>query len=194
MSKKKLIIGGVVVLVVLAAIGASGGSKNEPAGTIATPSPGASTVAQSPDAVATDAPTEVAPSATAAGAYKVGDRIKLGDEEYFAVVEVDPAFKGDGVFKPEADKLWVAALVEIEGINPSGASYNPFFFKVRDEQGFEYNFAAFGKEPALKSGNDLKPGQKVKGWMTFEVLKTVKALTLIYTPGFLGEPVEVVLK
>ena len=106
-------------------------------------------------------------------------------------VEVD---HGDGVFKPEADKLWVAALVEIEGINPSGASYNPFFFKVRDEQGFEYNFAAFGKEPALKSGNDLKPGQKVKGWMTFEVLKTVKALTLIYTPGFLGEPVEVVLK
>jgi len=198
-SKKKLIIGGVVVLVVLVAIGASGGSKNEPAGTVATPSPGASAVAgspvaESPGAVATHTPTDAAPSATAAGVYKVGDRIKLDDEEYFAVVEVDPAFKGDKVFKPEAGKLWVAALVEIEGINPDGASYNPFFFKVRDEQGFEYNFAAFGREPALKSGNDLKPGQKVKGWMTFEVPKTVKALTLVYTPGFMGEPVEVVLE
>jgi len=193
LSKRNLIIGGVVVLVVLVAIGASGGSKNEPAGSVATPSPDASAVAQSPAAEATDAPSDAAPSATAAGAYRVGDRIKLDDEEYFAVVQVDPAFKGDKIFKPEAGKLWVAALVEIEGINPNGASYNPFFFKVRDEQGFEYNFAAFGKEPALKSGNDLKPGQKVKGWMTFEVPKTAKALTLVYTPGFLGEPVEVAL-
>lgn len=180
MSKRNLIIGGVAVVVVLAAIGASaGGSDNTPAGTVGTPPAGA-----------TAQPQATAPST---GGYKVGDRIKLGDEQYFAVVEVDPAYAGTDIFKPDADELWLAALVEIEGINPDGASYNPFYFKVRDEQGFEYNFAAFGKEPTLQSSNELKPGQKVKGWMTFEVPKTAKTLTLIYTPGFLGEPVEVAL-
>lgn len=192
MSKRNIIIGAVVVVVVLAAIGAaSGGSSNTPAGTVATPTPGASTAEATP--ATSEAPAETPAAATPAGAYKVGDRIKLDDEEYFAVAEVDPAYKGTDVFKPDADKLWVATLVEIEGINPNGASYNPFYFKVRDGEGFEYNFAAFGKEPQLQSSNDLKPGQKVKGWMTFEVPKTAKNLTLVYTPGFLGEPVEVAL-
>ena len=192
MSKKRAVIGGVVVLVVLAAIAASGGSGNAPAGTVATQSPGAFAAAQSSGA--TDTPSAAPPSATSAGAYKVGDRIKVGDEEYFTVSQVVPAFPGNDVFKPAADKRWVAALVEIEGINPSGATYNPFYFKVRDEQGFEYNFAPFGKEPSLQSGNDLMPGHMVKGWMTFEVPATAKTLTLVYTPGFLGETVEVVLK
>jgi hypothetical protein len=193
MSRRNLIIGGVVVVVVLAAIGASMGSQNEPAGTVGSPSPGAaaSPVPTAAGVVPTDAPASVEPSPT--GAYAVGDRVKLGDEEYFGVSEVDLDFPGTDLLKPEAGKLWIAALVEIEGINPDGATYNPFFFKVRDEEGFEYNFNAFGKDPQLQSGNELKPGQKVKGWMTFEVPATAKKFTLIYTPGFVGEPVEVAL-
>lgn len=194
MSKRNIIIGAVVVVVVLAAIGAaSGGSGNTPAGSVATPTPETAATAGGETPATSEAPADTPAAATPAGAYKVGDRIKLDDEEYFAVVEVDPAYKGTDVFKPDADKLWVATLVEIEGINPNGASYNPFYFKVRDGEGFEYNFAAFGKEPQLQSSNDLKPGQKVKGWMTFEVPKTAEKLTLVYTPGFLGEPVEVAL-
>lgn len=192
MSKRNIIIGVVAVVVVLAAIGAaSGGSGNTPAGTVAPATPGVSTAEVTP--ATSDAPAETPTTATPAGAYKVGDRINLDDEQYFAVVQVDPAFKGDGVFKPDADKLWVATLVEIEGINPNGASYNPFYFKIRDGEGFEYNFSAFGKEPQLQSSNDLKPGQKVKGWVTFEVPKTAKNLTLVYSPGFMAEPVEVAL-
>jgi hypothetical protein len=119
--------------------------------------------------------------------------VKLGEEEYFAVIQVDANVKASGLVKPQAGKKWVAALVEIEGINPNGATYNPFFFKVRDAEGFEYNFTPFGKEPQLQSSNDLQPGKKVKGWVNFEVPKGGKAVVLVYTPGFLGEPVEVSL-
>jgi hypothetical protein len=146
-------------------------------------------------AVATTPAASQAPSQAPApsGAYKVGDRVKLGDEEYFAVTQVDPAVKATGAFKPAAGKKWVAALIQIEGINPDGATYNPFYFKARDGDGFEYNFSAFGKEPKLQSGNDLKPGAKVQGWVTFEVPAETKSLTLVYAAGFFADAVEVTL-
>lgn len=187
MRKRNLIIGGVVVVVVLAAIGASAGSPNEPAGNLGTSQPSTTAASVAP----TEAAVSTAPEPS--GAYGIGDRIKLEEEEYFGVAEVDLDVPGTDVIKPAAGSKWVAALVEIEGINPDGATYNPFFFKVRDAEGFEYNFSAFGKEPQLQSSNELKPGQKVKGWVTFEVPDSDGKLTLVYLPGFLGEPVEVAL-
>lgn len=187
MSKRNLIIGGVVAVVVLAAIGASAGSKNEPAGGLATSKPSGQAVSAAP----TEATASSAPKPS--GSYGIGDRIKLDEEEYFGVAEVDLDVPGTAVIKPAAGSKWVAALVEIEGINPDGATYNPLFFKVRDAEGFEYNFSAFGKEPQLQSSNELKPGQKVKGWVTFEVPDSDGKLTLVYLPGFIGEAVEVAL-
>lgn len=114
-----MIIGGVVGVVVLGAIGASMGNQgNTPAGTV--PQGGPSAPASSPAASEAAAPTPE-PSG-----YKTGDRIKLGEEEFFAVVEVDPQVDPTDVFKPDAGNKWVAALVEIEGIDPNGATYNPF--------------------------------------------------------------------
>jgi uncharacterized protein DUF4352 len=186
-SKKRLIIGGVVGVVVLAAIGSSMGNQgNTPAGTVPPPqgpSPTASTAAGSQAAASTPVPST----------YKAGDRIKLGEEEFFAIVEVDPEVKPTDVFKPDAGNKWVAALVEIEGINPDGATYNPFYFKVRDAEGFEFTFSAFGKEPMLQSGNELQPGKKVRGWVTFEIPIASTGLVLIYAPGIFTEPVEVSL-
>lgn len=78
------------------------------------------------------------------------------------------------------------------GVDPSGASYNPFYFKVQDDGGFEYTYNPFGKGPQLAASNDLKPGKIARGWMTFEVPKAAKTLTLINTPDFTGEPVEFV--
>jgi hypothetical protein len=141
------------------------------------------------------APSE--PSAAASvtsDAYTVGDRIQLGNEEYFTVVEVDLAVDTTGmVFQPDAGNKFIAALVAIEGINPEGATYNPFFFTVRDDQGFEYNFSPFGKEPALQSSNDLAPGDVVQGWVNFEVPGTAASFVLVYAPGFFNEPVQVSL-
>jgi hypothetical protein len=122
-------------------------------------------------------------------AYGVGDRVKLGDEEYISLEKAESGYTSDFA-KPKAGNVNVSFLVAFEGINPSGASYNPFYFKVKDDSGFEYNFNAFGKEPQLASSNDLQPGKISRGWITFEVPKAAKTLTLSYSPGFTGEPVE----
>lgn len=136
---------------------------------------------------------DAAPTATTSDAYGIGDRVRIGDQEFFVVLEVDLNVKNDGVFKPDAGNKWIAALVEIEGIDPNGASYNPFYFTLRDGDGFEYNFSAFGKDPALQSSNDLKPGKKVRGWVTFEVPKGATGLLLLYEAGFIADEVEVEL-
>ena len=77
------------------------------------------------------------------------------------------------------------------GSTRTDASYNPFYFKAKDDQGFEYTLNLLGKEPSLKSSNDLQPGARAKGWVTFEVPSTVTSLTVTYTPGLFGEPVVV---
>jgi hypothetical protein len=126
------------------------------------------------------------------GAAKVGDKIKLGDEQYFTVKEVD-RWPGSDFIRPDAGMKFVAVLTQIEGINPEGSSYNPFFFTLRDTDGFEYEFSAFSKEPQLQSSNRLQAGEKVQGWVTFEVPKSTKQVVLIYSPDFFGldEPARV---
>jgi hypothetical protein len=126
------------------------------------------------------------------GTAKVGDKIRLGDSEFFTAKKVI-RWPGQQFLKPEPGNQFVAVLVEIEGIDADGASYNPFYFSVKDPDGFEYNFNAFGKEPQLQSGNQLAPGDKVTGWVTFEVPKKAKRLTLVYSPDVFGldEPARV---
>lgn len=188
MSKGKIIGGVVVAVIVLAAIGSAAAPKNALA---PTSPPTASSVAAASNAAPSVDVTASASAGTAA--YAVGDRVKLGDEEYITIEKAEKGFTSDLV-KPAAGNVNVSFLVAFEGINPSGASYNPFYFKVADENGFEYNYNVFGKDPQLASGNSLQPGKIVRGWMTFEIPKTIKTLTLTYTPNLIGEPVEFVYK
>lgn len=189
MSKKKIIIGAVVVLVVLAAIGSAAGPKN----TLAPSSPPVAVASGSAPAgsgpVSSPAPSTA--GASGAATYGIGDRVKLADEEYITLEKAETGFTSEFA-KPAAGNVNASFLIAFEGINPSGASYNPFYFKAKDASGFEYNFSAFGKDPQLSSSNNLAPGKIARGWMTFEVPKASKTLTLSYTPGFTGEPVEFV--
>jgi hypothetical protein len=179
---KTVLIGGLalVITVVIAACATGPGNTLVPTGT--TPAAGTSNPAVTPGEVATAGPST-------SSSYGVGDRVKLGDEEYITLEKAEVGFTSDFA-KPAAGNVNVSFLLAFEGINPSGASYNPFYFNVKDESGFQYNFSAFGKEPQLASSNDLQPGKIARGWMTFEVPKAAKTLTLAYAPGFGGETVE----
>lgn len=189
MSRGKIIGGVVIAVVVLAAIGStSGGSKNTLAPT--SPPEASSAVVATDAASVTEAPATEAPAeATSPSVYSTGDRVRLGDEEYMTVEKAEKGYTSD-LIKPAAGNINVSFLIAFEGINPSGASYNPFYFKAKDDSGFEYTYSPFGKEPSLSSSNDLQPGKIARGWMTFEIPKSAKTMTLTYTPGFLGEPVE----
>jgi hypothetical protein len=85
-------------------------------------------------------------------------------------------------FKPKAGSVFVAVDVTVESGAATGVSVNPFYTSLRDDQGFTYTATFAGKDPALQSQNDLPRGQKMRGWVTFEVGEGAKGLTFIYKP------------
>lgn len=190
-----LVVIGVVVLIALAAVlqrrpspptgaAASPSPATQTSGAIPTPAPSATQLTPLPTAVGSQQPGSTPPS-TFGTDYSVGDRVQVGDEQFITLAEFEADWKSDNQFiKPDQGNMFVAFLVEFEGINPEGSSYNPFYFSLIDDQAFEYNFSAFGREPSIKSSNELRPGEKARGWITFEIPKTADTGTLVYEPGF----------
>ena len=124
------------------------------------------------------------------------------------VVEIDPdinAVAPAKVSAPQAQRwkqgkgdapsakgnVYVAVLVKIEAVED--ADYSPYYAKIRDASGFEYDWHVIPrKEPSLGSG-ELAPGDSVQGWVTFEVPSaSLKKLTLIYDSVF-GEQIQIPL-
>lgn len=131
-----------------------------------------------------------APSPTVAPGGSVGSKIQIGDFQYVTLVEAEWSESGySEFFAPEDGNVIYAFLLEFEGIDPSGSSYNPFYFDLIAD-GFEFNYSAVGKEPALGSG-DLQPGRTIRGWMSFEAPLT-EQVVLKYEPvlGLEGDTVE----
>jgi len=120
---------------------------------------------------------------------KIGSRVQIGSEQVHVVTKVE-TWKGSTYIKPDKGNVFVAALVKIQALETT--TYNPFWYKVRGPDSFEYQASLFGRDPALGSSNTLQPGRTVQGWVTFEVLKVAASkLTMIYTPGFFTEEVEI---
>jgi hypothetical protein len=71
---------------------------------------------------------------------------------------------------------YVSIHVTIEAMTP--AAYNPFFFKLKDADGAEYQaVGAFSNaKPQLSSGDALPAGQKVSGWVSFDSEAPASAL------------------
>ena len=99
--------------------------------------------------------------------------------------------QGKGLPPPEKGNTYVAVLIKIEAL--ADADYSPYYTKVRDADGFEYDWLVIpAKEPSLGAG-ELAPGDKVQGWVTFEVpSSSVKKLTLVYDSIF-GEQIQIPL-
>jgi hypothetical protein len=124
------------------------------------------------------APTD-APAAAKLG--KVGDTVTQGDYKItLANAEKNTAY---GTFaKAEAGKMFVAIEIIVESGADTGVSVNPFYCKLTDGDAYAYNVNAFGKDPSLSSQNDLPKGEKMRGWVTFEVPDTAKDFVFSYSP------------
>jgi hypothetical protein len=78
--------------------------------------------------------------------------------------------------------IFVAVDVTIQSDKASGVSVNGFYCSLKDGQGFKYSQSFSSKQPSLKSQNDLPKGEKIRGWVTFEVPKTAQGFTFEYNP------------
>lgn len=90
---------------------------------------------------------------------------------------------------PDKGNVFVSALVRIEA--KADSDYSPYYAKVRDGEGFEYDWLIVPRrEPSLGSG-ELAPGDSVQGWVTFEVPRAQAGdLTFLWDSLF-GEQIQV---
>lgn len=97
--------------------------------------------------------------------------------------------------KAKDGNIMVAVDITVGSDKDKGVSSNGLNCNLKDSQGFKYSGAIFGvKNPLLPGQNDIPKGDKVRGWVTFEVPKTATGLTLEYTELFGGVLVKINLE
>lgn len=147
---------------------ATTGPTNTPAPPTATPSP-------RPTATATPNPKP-----------KIGVTTESKGSKY-TVNAVELNVVPVGSSKPPAGKRWVAVDVTQEGVTADD-SFNSFYFFIQDKADYVYDgtfaFGA-GKEPTFNSGK-LSPGQKVRGWLIFEVPTDAVVISVLAQPEPIG--------
>jgi hypothetical protein len=146
------------------------------------PAPGPTLAMPSPIVPAAGSPAAGQPLAPDPSAeYTVGDSIRFTDGETdqadLAVLDAVMLPLGPSTTTPR-----YAFLVEITGLDDIGFLYNILDFTLFDDESFEY-LPLFdgGQEPALNSG-ELTPGQKVRGWLTFDGPVSSSFVELQYAP------------
>jgi hypothetical protein len=126
---------------------------------------------------------------------KVGDTIALnGFTLTVNDVQKSENFSGDIIDQAKSGNTFIAVDLTIGSQKNSGVSANALYATLKDGQGFSYNTGIFGdKQPSLKGTNDIPNGDKVRGWVTFEVPKTASGFTLEYGQLFESEKIRVSL-
>lgn len=124
--------------------------------------------------------------------HELNERIRIGDEEYLTVTQVE-SWTGTENVKPRDNFSFVAVEVKVEGIRSSGASVDPFWFTLVDNEQQSHDVVESGKDPGLQQTDALAPDTAATGWLTFEIPEQKGAgLTLVYAPPF-APPVAVAL-
>jgi len=192
-----LVIGGVVlVCVALGIIGAmnrpkasqQGAAPAAPAATKAVQAAAPAAASDPPTAVpATEAPAPTAvpeptvePPTAVPAVGTVGERREAGGIA-LTVMKVDKATKIGSFQKAKAGNVYVLVEVVLETTGRDEAPYNPFYFKAKDADGFEYTAMITTADNGLKSGK-LASGEKVRGIVAFEVPEKATGLVLSYEP------------
>lgn len=137
-----------------------------------------------PEPTAPPQPTDTPEPTAAPSSGKVGDRLEANGIALTAI-KVDRADALSSFQEAKAGNTFVVVEVLIENVSAEKAPYNPFYFKVKDADGFEYNISINTGEQALKSG-ELTKGDKARGTVAFEVKKDAKGLVLEYKPIVFG--------
>ena len=97
------------------------------------------------------------------------------------VLAVEPADRYGNRTSAEG-RHFVAVEVLFESEAASGVHVNPIFLQVKDSDGYEYPPVLLGRQPYVGVQRDLPPGEKLRGWVTFEVPTGAHDLVLIFEP------------
>ncbi|MCO5201114.1 MAG: DUF4352 domain-containing protein [Chloroflexi bacterium] len=109
---------------------------------------------------------EPQPVPTPGAGSAIGTAVEAGGSRYTVHSIEDPAKAGE-YFGPDPGKRWVVIEVTQEALDRQ-VSGSPFDFTIQDSDGFIYDFDFGEKEPEFSS-RELAPGQRQRGFITFEV-------------------------
>ena len=99
------------------------------------------------------------------------------------VVTVDLNAKPSNDFiTPKAGNRFVAVQVLYENTGTDPYDYNPFDWKLTDSAGFSYDSAFTDIGPQLNSGT-IQPGERARGFISYEVPTSATGLQLRLTSG-----------
>lgn len=112
---------------------------------------------------------------------RLGEAVEAGD----AIVTVHTVEDPARIDAPaEEGKRFIAFDVSVEAAKGS-VNVNSFNFSVQSQDGYVFDPAFFGREPALGS-TELQQGRRVRGWVSFEVPKDARIVALYANLGFVG--------
>lgn len=110
---------------------------------------------------------------------KLGEKI-ITEDYILTVVNIETARQISKSIKTVEGKTFLSVEIVIESKNDTGFNISPNYARIKDSNNYEYTDLSNGKEPSLKSQTNLPKGEKVRGWVTFELPENAKELTLIY--------------
>lgn len=129
----------------------------------------------------TEEPTEE-PTPEQAEAY-LGDFVNGGGIELAAYQVEDPTEPGSFYEKGEGMRL-VAVEVELANVAIDPFTVNALDFVLQDEDGFTYQPELGGRDGGQISLVTLEPGERVRGWIAFELPEAAALRAVRYNPLF----------
>jgi hypothetical protein len=125
--------------------------------------------------------TEIPTLSSAPSVGMVGNRSESAGIA-LTVMDVYKTNKINEYLSLDAGNIYLVLEVVIENIGRNDEiPYNPFYFSVKDSNGFEYNVSMLAPEPSLKSGT-LVRGDLAHGFIAFEVREVAECFIVTYMP------------
>lgn len=181
------VVGLVVVCLCLVGVMLLDGDDGGPAAAVeptATMAPANTEAARAPTAPlpSTDAPE---PTATAAptdtpAMAGVGDRVESGGIA-LTVLDARRETEVSEFMTPAEGNVYLVIEALIENVSRDEAPYNLLYFSAKDSDGFQYQPSFVGASPAIQSGT-LTQGDRVRGFVTFEVSEGATGVVVTYEP------------
>ncbi|MBK7199412.1 DUF4352 domain-containing protein [Candidatus Amarolinea dominans] len=110
---------------------------------------------------------------------KIGEMVRGGDVS-ITVIQVERMTQVGTARLPQPGTVFVAIELIVESQARAGVYINPLFARLQDDASNVHNISFVGKDPFLETRVNLPKGEKVQGWVTFEVPESAKGLILIY--------------
>lgn len=178
-----------VVMALVAAIMAGCGSKVNEGATTPGQTP-METATSDPGGASTDQeatqPSETTPdTAGKEDTHKIGEPVQLGDRRY--TVNGVRVLEGEGNTNPAKGYRWIAVDITAENTGKQDAEFSSMLqFRLKDQDGYEYNVSFLPVRTKGTVDGVVKPGDKLRGEVTFEVQESATAFQLIIDDSAFG--------